>query len=53
MCIRDSPSGFDLAVVLAADTRYGDYQSNAAMTLAKQLKINPRALAQQLSLIHI
>ena len=43
----DVPAGFDITVVLAADTRYGDYQSNAAMTLAKQLKTNPRALAQQ------
>ena len=43
------PAGFDLAVVLAADTRYGDYQSNAAMTLAKLLKTNPRALAQQVA----
>ena len=33
---------------LAADTRFGDYQSNAAMVLAKQLKTNPRALAQQI-----
>ena len=45
----DVPTGFDLTVVLAADTRYGDYQSNAAMTLAKQLKTNPRALAQQVA----
>ena len=43
------PAGFDPAVVLAADTRFGDYQSNAAMSLAKQLKTNPRALAQQVA----
>lgn len=42
------PSGFVPAVVLASDTRYGDYQCNAPMVLAKQLRANPRALAQQL-----
>lgn len=42
------PEGFMPAVVIASDTRYGDYQSNAAMMLAKQLKTNPRALAQQI-----
>ena len=34
-------------VVPAADLRFGDYQSNAAMALAKQRKTNPRALAEQ------
>ncbi|WP_035602833.1 arginine--tRNA ligase [Haloferula sp. BvORR071] len=34
-------------VVAAADLRFGDYQSNAAMALAKQRKTNPRALAEQ------
>lgn len=33
-------------VVPAADTRFGDYQSNVAMTLAKAQKTNPRQLAQ-------
>lgn len=42
------PEGFTPAVVIASDTRYGDYQTNAAMILAKQLKTNPRALAQQI-----
>jgi len=42
------PEGFAVSVVIASDTRFGDYQSNAAMTLAKQLKTNPRALAEQL-----
>ncbi|MEN3941088.1 arginine--tRNA ligase [Prosthecobacter sp. SYSU 5D2] len=42
------PEGFSVAVELASDTRFGDYQSNAAMTLAKQLKTNPRALAEQI-----
>jgi arginyl-tRNA synthetase len=31
----------------AADLRFGDYQSNSAMVLAKKQKTNPRALAQQ------
>ena len=42
------PAGFTPNVVIASDTRYGDYQSNAAMVLAKQVKANPRALAQQI-----
>lgn len=41
------PEGFTPKVVLASDTRFGDYQSNAPMVLAKQLRTNPRALAQQ------
>jgi arginyl-tRNA synthetase len=39
------PSPLDLGLNLAADTRYGDYQSNLAMRLAKDLKTNPRQLA--------
>ena len=46
------PEGFSPNVVIASDTRYGDYQSNAAMVLAKQLKANPRALAQQIVDVH-
>lgn len=42
------PKGFTPSVVIASDTRYGDYQSNAAMILGKQLKTNPRALAEQI-----
>jgi arginyl-tRNA synthetase len=34
-------------VVPATDLRFGDYQSNAVMGLAKQRKTNPRALAEQ------
>ncbi|MBX7211017.1 MAG: arginine--tRNA ligase [Verrucomicrobiaceae bacterium] len=45
----DVPVDFDVAVTLAADTRFGDYQSNAAMMLARQLKTNPRALAQSVA----
>jgi len=44
----DLPEGFNPGVVIASDTRFGDYQSNAAMILAKQLKTNPRALAEQI-----
>ena len=36
-------------VVAAADTRFGDYQTNAAMVLAKPMRANPRDLAQQLA----
>jgi len=35
-------------VTMATDLRFGDYQSNAAMVLAKQRKTNPRALAQEI-----
>ena len=36
------------AVTAAADRRFGDYQSNAAMVLAKQHQTNPRVLAQSI-----
>ncbi len=35
-------------VTAAADLRFGDYQTNAAMVMAKQRKTNPRALAQEI-----
>jgi len=35
-------------VTAATDLRFGDYQSNAAMVLAKQRKTNPRALATEI-----
>ncbi|MGA0845781.1 MAG: arginine--tRNA ligase [Luteolibacter sp.] len=38
----------DVAVTAAADLRFGDYQSNAAMILAKQRRSNPRAMAQEI-----
>lgn len=41
------PSEFRASVTPSADLRFGDYQSNAAMVLAKQCRTNPRALAQQ------
>ena len=43
------PEGFTAAVDQAADARFGDYQTNAAMVLAKALKTNPRALATELA----
>lgn len=36
-------------VSAAADTRFGDYQSNVAMVLAKQERQNPRALATRIA----
>src|SRR5205807_9291430 len=36
------------AVTLATDARFGDYQSNAALVLAKQRGENPRAIAQKI-----
>lgn len=35
-------------VTPATDLRFGDYQANAAMVLAKQRRTNPRALAQEI-----
>lgn len=43
------PVGFEPAVTASQDLRFGDYQSNAAMVLAKQVKTNPRALATQVT----
>jgi arginyl-tRNA synthetase len=37
-----------VSVTPATDTRFGDYQTNIAMLLAKQQRANPRALAQQI-----
>lgn len=42
------PEGFQVQVEAAADLRFGDYQSNAAMVLAKRLRTNPRELAAKL-----
>ncbi|HEX8490600.1 MAG TPA: arginine--tRNA ligase [Chthoniobacterales bacterium] len=36
------------SVTPATDARFGDYQSNAALILAKQLGENPRAIAQRI-----
>jgi arginyl-tRNA synthetase len=43
------PEGFAAVVMPAADTRFGDYQTNAAMVLAKVMKVNPRVLAEQIA----
>jgi len=45
--LTDFP-GANPRVTAAADTRFGDYQTNIAMILAKQAKMNPRQLAQQI-----
>ena len=45
--IQDSnvPEKYTPSVTAATDTRFGDYQSNAAMALAKNLGMPPRELA--------
>ncbi|HEY1583520.1 MAG TPA: arginine--tRNA ligase [Chthoniobacterales bacterium] len=45
-----SAAGLPIAgeVVPATDARFGDYQTNAALVLAKQRGENPRALAQKI-----
>lgn len=35
-------------VTAATDAKFGDYQSNSALSLAKQLKTNPRQLAEKI-----
>jgi arginyl-tRNA synthetase len=45
--LSDFPSA-DPKVMAANDPRFGDYQTNIAMILAKQTKANPRQLAQQI-----
>jgi len=42
------PAGAEAKVQPVGDARFGDYQTNVAMTLAKALRTNPRALAQQI-----
>lgn len=44
------PPGAEVSphVSVATDTRFGDYQTNVAMVLAKQLRANPRQVAQQI-----
>jgi arginyl-tRNA synthetase len=41
-------AGVPVTVQLVADARFGDYQSNVAMQLAKARRANPRALAQEI-----
>lgn len=42
------PENFSAQVTAAQDIRFGDYQTNSAMILAKRLKRNPRELATEL-----
>ena len=42
------PADFRAQVDAAADLRFGDYQANTAMVLAKRLGMNPRQLATQI-----
>lgn len=46
--LTDADEGFSPSVTPAADARFGDYQSNAAMLLAKVRRTNPRTLAAEL-----
>lgn len=43
-----SDAALEPQVTAATDARFGDYQTNAAMVLAKQAKTNPRQLAQRI-----
>ncbi len=45
--LTDFP-GAEPKVAAVNDARFGDYQTNAAMVLAKQARANPRQLAQQI-----
>ena len=45
----DLPEGFVAQVDQAQNRQFGDYQSNAAMILAKQLKKNPREIASTIA----
>ena len=42
------PEDYSATVTAAADTRFGDYQTNAAMALAKNLSMPPRKLAAEI-----
>lgn len=44
----DLPENLEVQVGPATDSRFGDYQTNIAMVLAKRLKTNPRALAEEI-----
>ena len=44
----DIPSDFVAQIDQAQNRKFGDYQSNAAMILAKQVKKNPRELAAEI-----
>ncbi len=46
--LRAALPDFDAHVQPVADARFGDYQTNAAMVLAKQQRANPRQLAAEI-----
>ncbi len=49
--LRDALAGFakiEPRVTAAADTRFGDYQTNVAMLLAKEMRANPRQIAAKI-----
>jgi arginyl-tRNA synthetase len=49
--LRDALTGIaqvEPQISQATDARFGDYQTNVAMVLAKQLRSNPRQVAQQI-----
>lgn len=46
---NDLPQGFRGEVTASSNLQFADYQSNAAMVLAKQVRTNPRELAQKLA----
>lgn len=41
-------AGVDPILVSASNPKFGDYQSNVALSLAKQLGQQPRAIAEQI-----
>jgi arginyl-tRNA synthetase len=46
--LAGDPAAYAAMVKPAQDTRFGDYQANCAMPLAKERKVNPRDLAQEI-----
>ncbi len=44
----EHPAEIPVTVTPASDSRFGDYQSNVAMLLAKHMRLNPRQVAQQI-----
>ncbi len=47
MAVISGSSDCNANVVTASKPEFGDYQANGVMAIAKQLRTNPRALAQQ------
>jgi arginyl-tRNA synthetase len=48
MALASGRGGCAAIVRLATDPKFGDYQANGVMALAKQLKTNPRKLAEEI-----